>query len=779
MPAKVREYLVFIASPSGCDEERAEVRAAVEQVNASFREQSVSFRVSGWETTTPALGRAQSLINPMVDDCDIFVGILANLWGSPSGEESSGFLEEFRRAQLRRTSGDDYPHISLHFRTPPAEMLRDPGTELSRVLSFQEDIRTNYTALYSQHASVHEFGKKILASLTEFAVRAFVAETSAASSSRPTDHPPTPTESTDESVDDARAQLIATTQQASDVFAGRADGWFDRDRLLLVAKAFAVDDEYIPEHLANRLYSKTDTIVLSQGEARTILRSLLADIGSDNSFTNRVIPGWAHFRGPDSRPFGAGSLNELARFTQDAASAVARAALFVLQTEEARPSYLWPRAGTKKPPPRFITRWQTALDQAGTDALVRYIVSVVAPHDYDFLAGLAASPALTKQAEALNAVADYARGDAVQLSHYGLRSAVLYREAYVPHIEDALATLDSDDLTKTLTTSWVPTIVRGQALELLAERGDIGEELVRKLLSGDNGLWDKFFPLMFSYPALADLIVAAMTGPTDKQPPISAKHRLQAELVGDATFDDLDFDDLDYPAKWDGVARKHPDAAIETARAVLRDGASDYITHLSQSSLGQTHPDLVGYLGAQVRAAALAALARRPDPSDAALFAAHVDDSDYAHVVRQEAVNGLLKTATFETDGEIQALAGLKRYWIDTDLILRQVAHAVVPYLRAISKIDHAEIRGAAVERLVLSNALSTDDAMNYLYDDDNHVRASAARGLAATLPTDELQEVLTRYRSERTWHWYNVVVILDQAIYGPPGMRRLLRRQT
>lgn len=126
------ELVVFVASPSDCADERLRVRqaaAAVTEVLGTGLD--VRIRVTGWELQPPELGRPQQQINPLVDRCDVFIGVMNRRWGSSTGTHSSGFLEEFELAAARRATCD-VPKIALWFRTVPDELVSDPGVSCNR-----------------------------------------------------------------------------------------------------------------------------------------------------------------------------------------------------------------------------------------------------------------------------------------------------------------------------------------------------------------------------------------------------------------------------------------------------------------------------------------------------------------------------------------------------------------------------------------------------------------------------------------------------------------------
>ena len=118
---------LFLASPSDVTVERAMADDVVATVNKLIRLLGWQIDIHKWEDTSPAFGRPQAKINPMVDECDLFIGLLWERWGQPSGEFSSGFEEEYERARTRRKASGA-PEIWMVFKEVHAEKLKDPGT---------------------------------------------------------------------------------------------------------------------------------------------------------------------------------------------------------------------------------------------------------------------------------------------------------------------------------------------------------------------------------------------------------------------------------------------------------------------------------------------------------------------------------------------------------------------------------------------------------------------------------------------------------------------------
>ncbi|MCP4690576.1 MAG: DUF4062 domain-containing protein, partial [Desulfobacterales bacterium] len=94
----MKELSVFIASPGDVAAEREIVREVCEELSGSpmLREKfHLSFRAVGWEEAFPAPGRPQEIVNRVVKECNLFVCLFHERFGTPSGVVESGTLEEF------------------------------------------------------------------------------------------------------------------------------------------------------------------------------------------------------------------------------------------------------------------------------------------------------------------------------------------------------------------------------------------------------------------------------------------------------------------------------------------------------------------------------------------------------------------------------------------------------------------------------------------------------------------------------------------------------------
>jgi hypothetical protein len=136
--SKTRRVLnVFLASPNDVLEERTTAEEVVIELNKIVaRQLAWQVDLHKWEDTSPGYGRPQAKINAAVDNCQLFIGLLWERWGQPTGDYSSGFEEEYERARGRRKTSNE-PEIWLAFKALDPERLKDPGPQLSKVLEFR------------------------------------------------------------------------------------------------------------------------------------------------------------------------------------------------------------------------------------------------------------------------------------------------------------------------------------------------------------------------------------------------------------------------------------------------------------------------------------------------------------------------------------------------------------------------------------------------------------------------------------------------------------------
>jgi hypothetical protein len=149
---------LFVASPGGVEDERAGVGSIANELNVALQRHGWQIDVRGWEERGPTGGRAQADINADVRSCDVFVGILHNRWGRPTGEHASGFEEEWTVA-LERHQASGRPDLWLYFKGLPDEAadLAKDDAQLAAVLRFRKEVENLELAFHKTFADAEEF----------------------------------------------------------------------------------------------------------------------------------------------------------------------------------------------------------------------------------------------------------------------------------------------------------------------------------------------------------------------------------------------------------------------------------------------------------------------------------------------------------------------------------------------------------------------------------------------------------------------------------------------
>jgi formylglycine-generating enzyme required for sulfatase activity len=137
------------------DDERKAVRKFFKDYNLRIANQSnLEFKVVDWENYSDiGLGRPQQLITKQTlekykDSLVLFIGLLGQRFGTPTGNSESGTEEEFQIALAYRNEHGDYPEIKWFFReqwsnagipTDP-DVLREVTEQLEKVKIFKDGL---------------------------------------------------------------------------------------------------------------------------------------------------------------------------------------------------------------------------------------------------------------------------------------------------------------------------------------------------------------------------------------------------------------------------------------------------------------------------------------------------------------------------------------------------------------------------------------------------------------------------------------------------------------
>jgi tetratricopeptide (TPR) repeat protein len=173
----IRGHRVFIASPGGLEAERRAVRDVLAKFNEEESLTSGSaFFPYGWEQVTPGVGRPQGLINDEISRSDYMVLLFKDRWGSPparGGQYSSGTEEEFFEA-IKHLADVSSPmrNILVLFAKVEDARLRDPGTDLQKVLNFRNMLEESKQILFGSFDDQSSLSVNVARSLKDWAASA-------------------------------------------------------------------------------------------------------------------------------------------------------------------------------------------------------------------------------------------------------------------------------------------------------------------------------------------------------------------------------------------------------------------------------------------------------------------------------------------------------------------------------------------------------------------------------------------------------------------------------
>jgi hypothetical protein len=162
VPDLVRSLRVFIASPGDVAEERQVVRDIVAELNGALRQKGWEISVLGWEDRGPTGGRAQANINEDVRLCDVFVGIAWKWWGTPTGDQTSGFAEEWAIARERHDRSGQ-PDLWLYFKKVDEDAPEDG--QLNAVRELRREVEEGELAFHKTFDDASDFERLLRARL--------------------------------------------------------------------------------------------------------------------------------------------------------------------------------------------------------------------------------------------------------------------------------------------------------------------------------------------------------------------------------------------------------------------------------------------------------------------------------------------------------------------------------------------------------------------------------------------------------------------------------------
>ena len=184
MADDLKMYRIFLSSPAGLEEERGFVRKFVSDYNKieGYR-CKVHFCVECWEDFASTCRRPQDSINEVLRQCDYFVLLLWDRWGTPRGTGqhgaySSGCEEEFEVARNHhRDAACAMADIAVYFKAVEESRLRsldadgqlaEKDEQLKKVMEFKKKLGQSNALFYQEFRDTTELQTRIWANLAKW-----------------------------------------------------------------------------------------------------------------------------------------------------------------------------------------------------------------------------------------------------------------------------------------------------------------------------------------------------------------------------------------------------------------------------------------------------------------------------------------------------------------------------------------------------------------------------------------------------------------------------------
>jgi hypothetical protein len=162
MPRQEYVLRVFVGSPSDVKNERGRLEEVISELNETGQ-LGIRFDLVRWETKAyPGIGEdSQAVINEQIlDDYDVFIGIMWHRLGTPTGRAESGTVEEYQHALQRYKEDHSSVNIMLYFKDEPIPPSDIDTDQLAGVNAFKQRVATE-GALYWPFTSVDDFEKTV------------------------------------------------------------------------------------------------------------------------------------------------------------------------------------------------------------------------------------------------------------------------------------------------------------------------------------------------------------------------------------------------------------------------------------------------------------------------------------------------------------------------------------------------------------------------------------------------------------------------------------------
>lgn len=165
MPRNVVSLRIFVASPKDVADERDRLERVVNQLNASAAlDNGLHLELMRWEKKChPGVGTSgQAVVNSQIGTYDLFVGILWNRLGTPTGRAESGTREEFDRAYAQWRRDRSSLEIWFYFSEQPFNpKSHEELDQKGKVLDFRQELENDKGLLTWSYNGPADFEEQI------------------------------------------------------------------------------------------------------------------------------------------------------------------------------------------------------------------------------------------------------------------------------------------------------------------------------------------------------------------------------------------------------------------------------------------------------------------------------------------------------------------------------------------------------------------------------------------------------------------------------------------
>jgi hypothetical protein len=142
MPYRKEHILVFLAYISDVEPEVNSAKDIVESINRYHERLGIELDLRIWKDVPAEFANPQEQINrTLVDNCDVFIGLIWKKWGTPTGQSDCGFKEEFSIAEGRYNETSS-PQIFLYAKRVNENDIKeeDEKEDYNKIKEFKNEI---------------------------------------------------------------------------------------------------------------------------------------------------------------------------------------------------------------------------------------------------------------------------------------------------------------------------------------------------------------------------------------------------------------------------------------------------------------------------------------------------------------------------------------------------------------------------------------------------------------------------------------------------------------